>query len=181
MPTRLSFICHARTEAQRLGRFALDEPAEPKGLLLAAELRARLKKPVRILCGPETRTLQTAQALGGEIEIVPALGDYDVGDWQGLRLSDLQQSMPQVLTSWINNPYSAPHGGESVQDHCLRVSAWLDEFREEGHFAVVTHPFVIHAAILHALAANTVSFNLIDVEPLSVVDLRFTERWRLRV
>ena len=181
MPTRLSFICHARTEAQRLGRFALDEPAEPKGLLLAAELRARLKKPVRILCGPETRTLQTAQALCGEIEIVPALGDYDVGDWQGLRLSDLQQSMPQVLTSWINNPYSAPHGGESVQDHCLRVSAWLDEFREEGHFAVVTHPFVIRAAILHALAANTVSFNLIDVEPLSVVDLRFTERWRLRV
>ena len=51
----------------------------------------------------------------------------------------------------------------------------------DRHFAVVTHPFVIRAAILHALAANTASFNLIDVEPLSVVDLRFNERWRLRV
>ena len=181
MPIRLSFICHARTEAQRLGRFALDEPAESKGLQLATELSARLKKPVRILCAPETRALQTAHALGGEIEIVPALGDYDVGDWQGQRLSDLQQSMPQVLADWVSNPFSAPHGGESVQDLCLRVSAWLDEFREEGHFAVVTHPFIIRAAILHALAASTASFNLIDVEPLAVVDLRFNERWRLRV
>lgn len=46
---------------------------------------------------------------------------------------------------------------------------------------MVTHPFVICAAILHALAASTASFNLIDVEPLAVVDLRFNERWRLRV
>ncbi len=181
MPTRLSFICHARTEAQRLGRFALDEAADPKGLLLAAELSAWLKKPVRILCAPETRTLQTAQALGGEIEIVPALGDYDIGDWQGQRLSDLQQRRPQARANWISYPDAAPHGGEAIQALCLRVSAWLDEFREEGHFAVGTHPLVIRAAILHALAASTASFNLIDVEPLAVVDLRFNERWRLRV
>lgn len=181
MPIRLSFICHARTEAQRLGRFAVDEPADPKGLQKAAEMASVLKKPVRILCAPETRTLQTAQALGEDIEIVPALGDYDIGDWQGLRLSDLQESIPQVLADWISNPYSAPHNGESVQDLCLRVGAWLDGFREEGHFAVVTHPFVIRAAVLHSLAASTASFNLIDVEPLSIVDLRFNERWRLRL
>ena len=48
MPTRLSFICHARTEAQRLGRFALDEAADPKGLLLAADLSARQKKKINI-------------------------------------------------------------------------------------------------------------------------------------
>lgn len=181
MPIRLSFICHARTEAQRLGRFALDEPADPKGLLQAQEMAAALKKPVRILCAPETRTLQTAQPLGDDIEIVPALEDYDVGDWRGLRLCDLQESIPQVLADWTSDPGSAPHGGESVEALCLRVGAWLDEFREEGHFAVVTHPFVIRAAILHALAASTASFNLIDVEPLARVELRFNERWRLRV
>ena len=181
MPIRLCFICHARTEAQRLGRFGLDEPAEPKGLLKAAEIMTALKKPVRILCAPETRTLQTAQAFGDEIEIVPELEDYDIGDWKGQRLSDLQESIPQQLADWVSSPYAAPHGGESVQDLCLRVGAWLDTFREEGHFAVVTHPFVIRAAILHALAASTYSFNFIDVEPLSRVELRFNERWRLRV
>ena len=183
MPIRLSFICHARTQAQRLTRFALDEPAEPKSLEKAALMASALKKPVRILCAPETRTLQTAQALSREIEIeiVPQLEDYDMGDWKGQSLPDLQNSIPERLTDWINNPNAAPHGGESVQDLCLRVGAWLDSFREEGHFAVVTHPFVIRAAILHALAASTASFNLIDVEPLSIVDLRYTERWRLRV
>ena len=62
----------------------------------------------------------------------------------------------------------------------MRVGTWLDSFREEGHFAVVTHPFVIRAAILHALQASTASFNLIDIEPLAIVDLRFNDRWRLR-
>ena len=68
----------------------------------------------------------------------------------------------------------------SVNELCERVGTWLDSFREEGHFAVVTHPFVIRAAILHALQASTASFNLIDIEPLAIVDLRFNERWRLR-
>ena len=181
MPTRRSFICHARTEAQRLGYFAADEPAEPAGLLKAAQMAPALKKPVRILCAPEIRTLQTAQALGSEIEIVPALGDYDAGDWQGQRLSDLQARIPQVLLDWTSNPFAAPHNGESVQDLCLRVSTWLDGFREEGHFVVVTHPFIIRAAVLHVLGASLHAFNLIDVEPLSRVDLRFNQCWRLRL
>ncbi len=180
MPTRLSLICHARTEAQRLGRFPEDEPAESKSLEKAGQLATVLKKPVRILCAPEIRTLQTAHALGRDIEIVPALEDYDFGDWRGQSLSELQESCPQAVANWLSTPYAAPHHGESVQDLCLRVGTWLEGFREEGHFAVVTHPFVIRAAILHALAASTDSFNFIDIEPLAIVNLRFNERWRLR-
>ena len=180
MAIRLSFICHARTEAQRLGRFALDEPVQAQSLEKAAQLASQLKKTVRVLCAPEIRALQTAHALGGEVEIVPELEDYDFGDWKGLSLADLQQHDPQVVANWMSNPYAAPHNGESVQDLCLRVSAWLDALSEEGHFAVVTHPFVIRAAILHALEASTASFNLIDIEPLAIVDLRFSDRWRLR-
>jgi len=180
MSIRLSIVCHARTEAQRLGRFALDEPVEPKGLAKAAELASRLKKPVRILSAPETRAWQTAEALGSEIEIVPELGDYDFGEWQGLALSDLQESDPQGLEAWINQPQIAPPAGESVIELCARVGAWLDGSQEDGHFFVVTHPFVIRAAILHALQAGPSSFNAIDIEPLSVVDLRRNGRWRLR-
>jgi len=181
MPTRLSFVCHARTEAQRLGRFPLDEPVEPKGLLKAAELALRLKKPVRILSAPETRAWQTAEALGGEIEIVPELGDLDFGEWQGVALADLQESEPERLAAWVLDPTQAPPAGESVAALCARVGAWLDGFYEEGHFVVVTHPFVIRAALLHALEAGAASFNAIDIEPLSVVDLRLNGRWRLRI
>ncbi len=180
MSIRLSFVCHARTEAQRLGRFPLDEPVEPKGLLKAAELAARLKKPVRILSAPETRAWQTAEALGSEVEIVPELGDLDVGEWQGVALADLQESEPQLLAAWTSDPTQVPPAGESVTALCARVGAWLDGFREEGHFIVVTHPFVIRAALLHALGAGPASFNAIDIEPLSVVDLRRNGHWRLR-
>lgn len=180
MPTRLSFVCHARTEAQRLGRFPADEPVEPKGLLKAAELTAVLKKSVRILSAPETRAWQTAEALGSDIEIVPELGDYDFGEWQGIALADLQESAPEALAGWVDHPERSAPAGESVIALCARVGTWLDGFHEEGHFVVVTHPFVIRAAILHAIEATPASFNFIDVEPLSVVDLRRNGRWRLR-
>ncbi|WP_017905736.1 histidine phosphatase family protein [Pseudomonas asplenii] len=180
MAIRLSVVCHARTEAQRLGRFPLDEPVEPKGLAKAAELASRLKKPVRILSAPEARAWQTAEALGSEIEIVPELGDYDFGEWQGLSLNDLQENAPEALAAWVSQPEMAPPAGESVIALCARVAAWLDSFQEDGHFVVVTHPFVIRAAILHALQAGPASFNAIDIEPLSVVDLRRNGHWRLR-
>jgi broad specificity phosphatase PhoE len=181
MPTRLSLVCHARTEAQRLGQFPLDESVEPKGLAKAAELASSLKKPVRILSAPEARAWQTAEALGSGIEIVPELGDYDFGEWQGQRLIDLQESAEHSLAAWLDDPQAAPHGGESLQQLCSRVGAWLDGFREDGHFIIVSHPFVIRAAILHALEAGPASFNFIDVAPLAVVDLRFQGRWRLRL
>ena len=180
MTTRLSFVCHARTEAQRLGRFPLDEPVEPKGLLKAAELAARLKKPVRILSAPETRAWQTAEALGGDIEIVPELGDLDFGEWRGMALTDLFESEPELLAAWTSDPTQTPPAGESVAALCSRVGAWLEGFCEDGHFVVVTHPFVIRSVILHALDTGTASFNAIDIEPLAVVDLRRNGRWRLR-
>jgi hypothetical protein len=43
----------------------------------------------------------------------------------------------------------------------------------------VTHPFVIRAALTHVLQGS--AFNLIDVEPLSTVELRFQGCWRLRL
>ena len=181
MPTRLSLVCHVRTEAQRLGRFAEDEAVDDKHLTPAATLAGRLGKTVRILCAPETRTRQTAEALGGPLEIIPALADFDCGAWRGQRLSDLQLSAPEALATWIADPEAVPHGGESVLQLCARIGAWLDGFREDGHFVVVTHPFVIRAAILHALTASPASFNMIDVEPLSVTDLRLNGRWRLRM
>jgi hypothetical protein len=48
-----------------------------------------------------------------------------------------------------------------------------------GHVVAVTHPFVIRAALTYVLHGS--AFNLIDVEPLSSVELRFQGCWRLRL
>jgi broad specificity phosphatase PhoE len=142
--------------------------------------RAWFKGTPRLLCGPELRTRQTAGLFGNEVEVVRALRDCDFGRWKGVRIDALQKSEPQTLKAWLDDPNSAPHGGESVVQLGERVAAWLTTLEATpGHVVAITHPFVIRAALTRALSAT--AFNLIDVEPLSAIELRFNGCWRLRL
>lgn len=181
MATRLTLICHARTAAQKLGRFALDEPIELDGTQADQSLVGVFKPSARILSAPETRTRQTARLFSAEAEIVTELRDCDFGRWKGLRINELEQQEPDALLAWIADSNAAPHGGESVVQVCERVGAWLDTLRKPGHVVAITHPFIIRAALLHALQCPPSAFNAIDIEPLSVTELRFNGRWRLRM
>ena len=141
---------------------------------------SRLQKAHRLLCGPELRTRQTAELFGSQGEIVAALRDYDVGRWQGVRIDDVQKSEPEILQAWLDNPYSAPHGGESVAQLGQRVATWLTTLEATpGHVVAVTHPFVMRAALTQVLQSE--AFDVIDIEPLSAIELRFNGRGRLRV
>ena len=176
--TRLTLMCHARTVAQKLARFPTDEPVEMD--LAEGSLRSRFKGAPRLVCGPELRARQTAGLFGGNVEIVEALRDCDFGCWKGVRIDDLQKSQPESLQAWLDDPHLAPHGGESVVQLGERLSAWLATLETTpGHIVAITHPFVIRAALTKVLQSS--AFNLIDVEPLSAIELRFNGRWRLRL
>ncbi|MBV6821728.1 histidine phosphatase family protein [Pseudomonas sp. PD9R] len=178
--TRLTLICHARTVAQKLARFPADEPLEMDWQSARGARSAQFKGEPRLLCGPELRTRQTAELFGSTAQIDAALRDCDFGRWSGERINDLQTSEPQLLQAWLADPLSAPHGGESVTKVCERVVAWLITLQATpGHVVAVTHPFVVRAALTHVLQSS--AFNLIDVEPLSAVELRFHGCWRLRL
>ena len=84
--------------------------------------------------------------------------------------------------SWIKDPSSAPHGGESIPQVLARVAAWIAERGgDPGHTVAVTHASVIRAAIVHVIQAQLPSFWRIDVVPLSQTDLRTNgRRWVLR-
>lgn len=141
---------------------------------------AQFKGSPRLMCAPELRTRQTAELFGNTVEVVDALRDCDFGRWNGVRISDLQKNEPERLESWIADPDSAPHGGESVAQVIERVAAWLTtQESSPGHVVAVTHPFIIRAALTCVLQGS--AFNLIDVEPLSAIELSFTGRWRLRL
>lgn len=142
--------------------------------------RAQFKGAPRLVCGPELRTRQTAELFGSAVEIVEALRDCDFGRWQGVRIDDLQKNAAEALQTWLDDPNSAPHGGESVAQLAGRVAAWLKTLEATpGHIVAITHPFVIRAALTQVLHGT--AFNLIDVEPLSAIELRFNGRWRLRL
>lgn len=141
---------------------------------------SQFKGAPRLLCGPELRTRQTAELFGDDVDIVAALRDCDFGRWKGLSIDDLQTSEPETLQAWLNDPTSAPHGGESVMQVGERVAAWLKTLETTpGHIVAITHPFVIRAALMQVLQGA--AFNRIDVEPLSAVELRFNGCWRLRL
>ncbi len=178
--TRLTLICHARTVAQKLSRFPTDEPVEMVWQSAKCSRRGTSKVAPRLLCGPEARTRQTAELFGSDAQVVEALRDCDFGRWRGLRIGDLQKNEPDALQDWIEDPHSAPHGGESVMQLGERAAAWLATLEATpGHIIAITHPYVIRAALTHVLQSQ--AFNLIDVEPLSAIELRFTGRWRLRL
>jgi broad specificity phosphatase PhoE len=178
--TRLTLICHARTVAQKLARFPLDEPLEMDWQALRLSRCNQFKDAPRLVCGPELRTRQTTELFGSAPGIVDALRDCDFGRWSGVRIGELQKTQAQALQNWLEDPASAPHGGESLVQLGERVGAWLTTLQSTpGHIVAITHPFVIRAALTQVLQGA--ASNLIDVEPLSAVELRFHGRWRLRL
>ncbi|MEA3237783.1 histidine phosphatase family protein [Pseudomonas mosselii] len=171
-PSHLTLICHARTEAQRLGRFAVDD----ESLRDPSSLSVDLPTTARYLTAPELRTRQTAEGLSATVD--EGLRDCDFGSWKGLALKQLDEA---AVKAWLSDPHAIPHGGESIAVLCERVATWMDTALAPGEWGAITHPFVIRAAMLHALGAPFESFHRIDVPPLARVCLSYYGQWRLQL
>jgi len=174
MAIRLSLICAAAPLGMRPGTFPQDEPSDVAGF--APDLGAI----AHLLTAPELRARQTAGVIGAAT-VEPSLAECDYGTWRGRDLAEIGATNPAGAAAWIADPAKAPHGGESIAALLERVGGWLDRIEATGHTVAVTHAAVIRAAIVHVLAAPASAFWRIDVEPLSMTDLRrHAGRWTLR-
>lgn len=183
MPARLTLICHGATAATRASAFPLNEPIEDGVVDQAKRLGSSLRRWDRAVTSPALGARQTAEALSVNAVMHPALRDCDYGNWSGRKLADVQSEYPAEVAAWLSNPGAAPHGGESLVALMLRVSGWMAaRLHDNGHTIAVTHASVIRAAVVDVLGAPHESFWQIDVEPLSLVDLRSDKRhWALRL
>ncbi|MFK0095955.1 histidine phosphatase family protein [Pseudomonas sp. NPDC090592] len=175
--TRLTLICHALTQAQKTGRLHCADD----GILPLAQPPAATLPAVQLLTAPERRACETAAWVSGTVQVEPALADCDLGGWKGLALKQLQAERPQALAQWLQDPASAPHGGESFAALCQRVASWLASFDKPGEWLAVTHPMVIRAVLVQVLGCPMSAGQRIDVLPLSRLALSFTGQWRLRL
>jgi len=182
MTSRLILICSGSTEATRKARFAADEPLEPKSLAQAVGMAGHLPRAALVYGSPALRARQTAKALGLEPAVMAALCDQGAGDWTGKTLAEVEALDPSALMAWITDPAAAPPGGESLQDVAQRVAALLaDLMTQPGTVIAITHPAVIRVAATLVLGAPLQSASKIDVEPLTLTDLRADgRRWHLR-
>ena len=136
-----------------------------------------LRPPDHALVDASNRCRETAEALGLDAVADHRLADLDTGRWRGLEIDEVD---PADLAAWMTVPAAAPHGGESILALLVRVSAWLVE-RPTGRTVAVTHPAVVRAVLLTALAADPVSFWRVDVPPLTTTSLHGSNgRWTVR-
>ncbi|MCB8876073.1 histidine phosphatase family protein [Acidisoma silvae] len=179
---RLTLIANAATAATRQAAFPLDEGLESQGLAKATALAVSLGRVDGAWTGPARRARQTAEALGLQAAVDPALADIDLGRWAGRSLAEIAAEDPQGLGLWTSDPDAAPHDGESVTRLLARVGSWLEAAQpSQGRIVAVTHAAVIRAAMIIILDANPRAFWRIDVEPLACARLQATAgRWTLR-
>lgn len=180
MTTRLTWINHGATAANRTASFPVDEPLEEKTLGEAA--MPTLGRADRVFTSPALRARQTAEILGFEATVAPSLRDCDYGRWAGRPLMSLHSEEPENLALWMSDPEAAPHEGESLQQLGRRVTGWMnEEMPLGGRVIAVTHAAVIRAAILNVLKAPPAAFWTIDIQPLGMARMTHDgRRWSLR-
>jgi broad specificity phosphatase PhoE len=180
--TRITLVCHATTQALRAVTFGGGDSLDEVGKAKAARLAGSLGRVDHCWSSPALRARETAAAMGLTALVDERLRECDYGRWTGLRFQQLLFKEPLKLVSWIKDPSSAPHGGETIPQVMARVADWIAERgRDPGHTVAVTHASVIRAAIVHVIEAQLPSFWRIDVVPLSQTDLRTNgRRWVLR-
>jgi broad specificity phosphatase PhoE len=178
--TRLSVVCHSSTSATNAAAFGADEPLDRRGLSWAVEARGRVRAGALVACSPAAAPRQTAAALGLDADPEPLLRDWDLGRWRGRTLEDVASTEPQAVQSWLTDPDDSPHGGETLTNLLLRVREWLN-LLPAGQVVAITHPAIVRAAVVTALAAPARSFWQVDIAPLTLTVLGGAPgRWTVR-
>jgi broad specificity phosphatase PhoE len=176
-------ISPAINAALREARFDDGCSLDAAGLRLARAAAGTLPAAERAWVSPTVRCRETAGALGLDAVPAPELAGLDAGRWTGATLAEVGAAEPQALASWLADPGSAPHGGESVRAVCDRVAGWLETAAGmAGRTVAVVEPEVVRAAVVRALGAPESAFWRTDVPPLAAVELSGRSgRWNVRI
>jgi broad specificity phosphatase PhoE len=183
MITRLFLLAHAPTAAQRALHFPADgDEPEALGDSVQQGLRRAVGACAAVWCGPERRSVATAEALG--LAGVPAAGlrAWSMGRWAGRDVQEVAVQEPAAFAAWRTDPAAAPPGGESLDQLLERTGSWLArETAVNGRALAVADQAVIRAVVVRALRAGAHVFWSLDVAPLSLSVLQQAEgRWMLR-
>lgn len=183
MTSRVTFVSPAMNPSLRRPRF--DDAAtslDDIGMAQARAAAGALPPGAFVVTSPSARCRETAEALElGAGEPNAELAGLDVGRWRGLALDEVGSAEPEAVGRWLGDPASAPHGGESVRDLCLRVGRWLDgAARTDGRTVAVVEPDVVRAVVVHVLDAPASAFWRVDVPPLTATPISGrSSRWNL--
>lgn len=150
---RLLLIRHAESTGNRQHRLQgrADFPLTKRGRRQAADLAAALSRlPIgAVSSSPIVRAVHTAEAIAGplglEVEVQPALQEYDFGELSGLTWPEIRERHPQLIEQLLGDSAEFPHypgeeGRQAFRERvCEALWAIADRHAGEQAVAVVTH------------------------------------------
>jgi 2,3-bisphosphoglycerate-dependent phosphoglycerate mutase len=157
--TELILIRHGETDWNREGRWQgqADVPLNSAGLAQAARMASEVPLQYRldaIYSSDLSRARLTAEALaaaaGLPVIIDPRWREIHQGEWQGMKVSQINERYGQEFQHRQSDPWAvAPPGGETAAQVRERVVAALSDVTARypgGCVAVVSHGFVLAVA-----------------------------------
>jgi broad specificity phosphatase PhoE len=137
-----------------------DPPLSRRGEDQARALAGRLAaRPIATVYSSDLRrALVTAEAvaeeLGLTVEVVPDLRELDFGQWEGRRLADLWQEVPDEARQWESDIRRTPSAfAESLAELEQRVAGFAGALRSACPGAADEVAVVAHLGSLTALHA----------------------------
>jgi len=122
-----------------------DIPMGEAGLAQAARMAENLPAVTAVFSSPLTRAVQTAQAIGLPITILPDLREMYAGEWDGLTFEEIRQRYPELYAARFHDLTIPLPGAEDHTEGLARFSAAMETAAQvsPGDFAVVAHGGII--------------------------------------
>jgi 2,3-bisphosphoglycerate-dependent phosphoglycerate mutase len=155
----LTLVRHGETRANLDGVWhgSTDTPLTERGHRQAERVARLLSQrhadAVAVYTSPLQRARDTAaaiaRALGRELSLDPALGEYDLGRWEGRTFRELYD-VERFWDRIREDPDFAPHGGESPRGVAERLAGGLRRIaaaHPASRVVVVTHGGALSMAL----------------------------------
>ncbi|OAI44292.1 hypothetical protein AYO38_09840 [bacterium SCGC AG-212-C10] len=153
---RLILVRHGQSEGNASGilQGRLDFGLTPLGQLQASHTADHLRSRThvkRVVSSPLLRAKQTAgpiaEALGIELELDPALAEYDMGEASGLTGAELRERFPDVMSSWERGVRPSFPGEEGRDIFRQRVDGFFQRLLADGRDTIaIGHGGVVNLA-----------------------------------
>ena len=191
MTTTILLVRHGQTDSN-ISNFYMgwsSEDLNKTGYDQASRLSARLSSlPVHsVYTSPLQRARTTAAILaephGLEPAVVDDLIEIDLGDWQGLYATEIEQRWTEIWRQWRIDPSSVTvPGGESltqVTERAIRALHRIVASNQGEVTAIVTHEVIVKVLVTYVIGAPNHIYRRFDINnaSLSVVRIAGDQRW----
>ena len=122
-----------------------DIPMGEAGLAQAAKMAEELPAVTAVFSSPLTRAVQTAEAIGLPVTILPDLREMYAGEWDGLTFDEIRQRYPELYAARAKDLTLPLPGAEDPREGLVRFTAALRHCASTapGDLAVVGHGGII--------------------------------------